>query len=122
MAEPTEPQNVPLMHLGAADDAMQRVRPSSVLPHVRRSQRRAEIVCAEGDGRPHVLAVVYPVGVPLDRCEVATDDGGVRFGSDLDADCRCGRRHHVNGARLRSALMALPTRSGRVPTVDVRTL
>lgn len=98
-----------------------RVRPKSVLSQLPRSARRAEIVCFRLDGRPRVVAIVYPRAGSLDRCRVLTEHGGCWVGGDELVFCACGYQHLINGAKLRSALLALP-RSGKVPTLDVASL
>lgn len=106
-----------------AGTGFKRVRPTSVLSAIPRKNRRAEVVCSTEGPRPRVVAIVYPAAVPVDRCEVETEHGTpCPVGSDFVVMCACGATHRVDGARLRSALMALQARSGRVPTLDVADL
>ena len=98
---------------------MRRVRPKSVLAQIPRSMRIAEIVCTAKAGPPRVVAIVYPAGVPLDRAELLTEHEGAPVGANALVFCKCGVRHLIDGARLRSKLMALSD-GRKVPGVDVR--
>lgn len=99
---------------------MKRVRPRSVLSRIPRSMRLAEVVCAAAGGRPRVVAVVYPRGVPVERCEVETEHGNpCPVGTNTVLFCACGVRHNIDGGRLRSALLALPPTARKTPTLDV---
>ena len=84
-----------------------------------RAERRAELVCRRKGGRPGVFAVIHPA-----QGRELVHAAGALFivGEDFNALCPCGDWHHVDGARLRSALVPLRPRSGRVPTVDVAQL
>jgi hypothetical protein len=100
-----------------AVEHMSRMRPQSILARVPRAMRVAEIVCSRGEGRPRVVAVVYPRGVPLDQCAVDTEHQSYPVGHAVQIDCTCGYVHLLDGGKLRAALIHLP-RAGRTPTVD----
>lgn len=96
------------------------VRPGAVRA-TPRDRRRAELLCGNRPGRPYVLAVVttLPEGVRGSVVTVNPNEVFGVLGHDFRVECPCGMTHEVDGGRLRSAVLALPTRTRKTPTLDV---
>lgn len=98
-----------------------RLRPAaSRLDRFPRSVRVAEIICHRTPQRAALVGIVTG-SRDAGRVVLSEQIGGDRLqvGQDILAPCRCGTDHAIDGGRLRSALLALPTKNRRPPRIDV---
>jgi hypothetical protein len=116
-------ESAPVTGPGVMRDAEtnHRVRPAaSRLDRIPRSRRVAEIICHRTRQRPALVGIVIG-SRDAGRVVLSEQIGGDRsqVGQDVLAPCRCGVDHVIDGAKLRSALLALPAKNRRVPRIDV---
>ncbi len=93
-----------------------------VMGVIPQSQRRAVVLCRNRPGRPSVIALVttWPEGMAGSVVTTNPHNKFAVLGHDFYIECRCGITHHVDGARLRSAVMGLPRPKRKPPAIDVR--